>query len=519
MDDDAMVAMDEARGRWVLAAAVLGSAVSMVTGTVVNVALPTIQRDLGADTAGIQWVVNAYLITLSALLLLGGSAGDRFGRRRVFELGLVGFALASLACAVAPTLPLLVVARLLQGVAAAAVTPASLAILQAVFVPGDRARAIGAWSGLGGIAAAVGPLVGGLLVDAVGWRSVFLLPVPLALLAWAVARRHVPENRDLTTADADLDVGGGLIAAVALGGLSYALLEAPGRGPGTTVVVALVVGLAALAAFLPFEHRREDPMLPPGIFASGQFRAANAVTFVVYAALGGVFFLLVIHLQTVLGWSAVAAGAATLPITGLMLLLSSRSGALAQRIGPRIPLTVGPVVLAAGMVGMSTIGAGDEYVTGVLPWVVVFGLGLAALVAPVTAAALAAAEGEHTGVASAINNTVSRVAQLVAVAALPVLAGITGDAAADPAAFGDGFSRAMSITAGVSLAGGALAWLTIDPAVLDEDDDALERATVGRRYALHATDRAHVRHCAVDGAPVHVGWRDPDERRGVEHGG
>lgn len=494
MVDDVLVTFDERRGRWVLAAAVLGSAVSAVTGTVVNVALPSIQQDLGADTAGIQWIINAYLISLSALLLLGGSAGDRFGRRRVFEYGLLAFAAASLACAAAPTLPLLIVARLAQGVAAAAVTPASLAILQAVFIPQDRARAIGAWSGLGGIAAAIGPLLGGLLVDGVGWRSVFLLPVPLALFAWWVARTHVPETHDSGAVGAGLDIGGGLIAGLALGGLSYALLELPGRGLGPVTGTALAIGIVALVAFVPYERRQPNAMLPTGVFASRQFTAANAVTFVVYAALGGVFFLLVVHLQKVLGYSAIGAGAATLPITGLMLLLSSRSGALAQRIGARIPLTVGPVLLAGGMVGLSTIGAGDAYVTGILPWVIVFGLGLAALVAPVTAAALAAAEGDHAGVASAINNTVSRVAQLVAVAALPVLAGLTGDAAGDPARFQTGFSRAMLIAAGVAMAGAALAWLTIDDTVLDDD---------GTSAVQHCT------HCAIDGAPVHVIVAEP----------
>ncbi len=460
------VAFDSAAGRWVLAVAVLGSAMAFLDGTVVNVALPDIGRDLDASTSALQWMLNGYLLTLASLILLGGSLGDRHGRRRVFELGVGLFTAASLLCAVAPNAALLVVARLLQGVGGALLTPGSLAILEATFRPGDRARAIGAWSGLGGVAGALGPLLGGYLVDAVSWRAIFLINLPLGVFVIAMARRHVPETHD-PTASGQLDFAGAILAALGLAGVTYALIEAPGGGATPLILVAGIGGALALAAFLLAERRSPNPMMPLDIFRSRQFSAANLVTFAVYAALGGFFFLFVAFLQISLGYSPIAAGAASLPVTVLMLVLSARSGALAQRVGARIPLTVGPLVIAAGLLLLTRIEPGDSYLASVLPAVIVFGLGLVLVVAPVTATVLAAADARHSGIASGINNAVARVAGLLAVAVLPLIGGLTGDSFYDPSAMTDGFHIAMLACAALAVVGGILAWLTISGEVLE----------------------------------------------------
>lgn len=488
-------------GRWVLAVSVLGSAVAFLEATVVNVALPELGRDLDADVAGLQWTINGYLITLAALILLGGSLGDRYGRRRIFELGVVWFTVASLLCAVAPNVEVLTAARVVQGVGGALLTPASLAIIEASFHREDRAPAIGAWSALVGVGAAIGPLVGGYLVEAVSWRSIFLINVPLgAFVVWA-SRAHVPETRD-PTVSGRLDLQGSVLATVGLAGLTFALIQTPEEGIGSpTVVAAIIVGLAGLAGFLGTERRAAHPMLPLAIFSSRQFTSANLVTFVVYAALGGVFFLLVVFLQVALGYSPVAAGAASLPVTALMLLLSARVGALAQRIGPRLPLTAGPLLIAAGMVLMSGIDIGDSYVGAILPAVTVFGLGLSLVVAPVTATVLAAADPRHAGVASGINNAVARTAGLVAVAVLPLIAGLSGGDYQDPQAIADGFRTGMLTSAALAVSGSVLAFATIR-------NDVLERAQEPERAACrHALEQAPEHHCAVAGTPIHSATR------------
>lgn len=465
---------------------------AFLDGTVVNVALPTIGRDLGASTSALQWILNGYLLTLAALILLGGSLGDRYGRRRVFVSGAVLFTIASLLCAIAPSSQLLVLARLLQGVGGALLTPGSLAMIDASFRPDDRGRAIGAWAGFGGVATAVGPLLGGYLVGAVSWRAIFLINLPLGAFVVVMARRHVPETRD-PTASGRLDIQGAALAGVGLAGTTYALIEAPGKGASAAVLVGGVGGVLALVAFVLRERRATSPMMPLGMFRSRQFSAANLVTFVVYAALGGVFFLLVSFLQISLGYSPVAAGAASLPVTVLMLLFSARSGAVAQRIGPRIPLTVGPLVIAAGLLLMTRIDPGDSYVSSVLPAVVVFGLGLTLVVAPVTATVLAAADPRHSGIASGINNAVSRVAGLLAVAVLPLIAGLTGHKFYNPSSMTQGFHLAVVSCAILAALGGILAWFTISSNLLagEPSDDHAPPAPVSTSYS-----------CDVAGAPL-----------------
>jgi EmrB/QacA subfamily drug resistance transporter len=490
--------LDSRRGRWVLAAAVLGSAVAMLTGTVVNVALPAIGAGLDADTSDLQWVLNGYLLAVASLILVGGALGDRFGRRRVFVIGSIAFSLATLLCAVAPSIRALITFRVLQGIAAALLTPGSLSIIESVFHPADRGRAIGAWSALGGIAAAVGPVLGGWLVDIGSWRWVFYLNLPVAAAVVLVALRWVPETRD--PGESRLDPLGAATALLGLAGLTWALITAPDRGvtsPG--VLAAGTAGLLFLGAFITVEARNPDAMVPLRMFADSQFAAANAVTFVIYGALGGVFFLLVVYLQVALDFRAIVAGSALLPVTVIMLLLSSTAGDWAQRRGARNPLALGGLLIAAGMLLMARIAPGDGYLAGVVPAVVVFGLGLAFTVAPVTSAALAAADPRRTGVASGINNAVSRTAQLIAVAVVPWVAGLRGDDIGDAAAMAEGFPVAMRVVAGVAVAGAALAFLTLH-------DEPLARAG-------EVEEGPACMHCAVDGSPLRVTAEAPAQGR------
>ncbi|TDD27076.1 DHA2 family efflux MFS transporter permease subunit [Kribbella turkmenica] len=458
---DERIVFGTSRARWVLAATALGSGMAFLDGTVVNVALPAMGEELDADVAGLQWIVNGYMLPLSALILLSGSLGDRLGRRRVYVAGVVWFAVASVICTVAPTLEVMIAGRVLQGVGGALLTPGSLAILQTSFAPSDRGKAVGAWSGLTSVAAAVGPFVGGGLVDSGSWRLIFLLNIPIALMTVLVTVRHVPETRDETAAG-KLDITGAVVATLGLAGLTFGLISAGDRGWGDTLVlVSLMVGAVALAVFVEVERRSSHPMLPPGIFANIRFTGANLVTVVVYGGLGTATFLLVVYLQTVLGYSAVSAGAALLPMTALMLALSGYAGGLADRIGARIPMTVGPLLMAAGFLLMLRIEAGAGYVSAVLPAVAVLGLGLVATVAPLTATVLSSVEDHHAGIASGVNNAVARSAQLMAVAAIPIASGITGDSYREPDAFSNGFANALWISAALTAAGGVLAWITL----------------------------------------------------------
>jgi EmrB/QacA subfamily drug resistance transporter len=453
-------------GKWILLTTVLGSSMALLDSTVVNVALPAIGRDLDASLAALQWTVNGYMLSLAGLILLGGSLGDRFGRRRVFVIGVVWFAAASLLCGLAPDVGVLIAARVLQGAGGALLTPGSLAIIQATFHPDDRSRAVGLWSGFGGVGAAVGPFLGGWLVDGPGWRWVFLLNVPVALVCAPIAVRHVPES----TGGAPGPVGGGRthrgfdvlgagLGALSLALVTYALIEA--RNGSVLVPVAAVAGVAAGVAFVYVERRRPDPMMPLDIFASRQFTAVNLVTLCVYAAFGGFFFLTALQLQVVAGYSALQAGTALLPTTVLMLLFSARSGELSQRIGPRIPLTVGPLLCAAGMLLMLRVGEDASYVADVLPALLVMGLGMVTLVAPLTATVLASVDTGRAGLASGINNAAARAAGLVAVAALPLLTGMGPEAYRSAEAFDAAFRRAMPLCAGVLVVGAVLAFTTV----------------------------------------------------------
>lgn len=430
--------------------------------TVVNVALPRIGHEFDADISELQWVLNSYLLTLAALILLGGSLGDRFGRKRIFVLGAAWFTAASVLCGLAPTAEWLIAGRVLQGVGGALLAPGSLAILEAGFAREDRSRAIGIWSGLAGVSTAIGPPLGGWLVDAVSWRAVFFLNVPFGILVVLVSMRHIPESRD-ESLEGEIDFAGAGLAVVALGAISWALIEGPGRGFGAPeVLAALIVGLIAVALFLLRERRAREPMLPLELFRSRTFSAANMLTFVVYGAFGGALFLLTVLLQTGLGYSPLVAGLASLPVTVVMLFFSARSGALAQRIGPRLPLTVGPLVIAASLLAMHTIDVDSNYLTGVLPCVVLLAVGLVIVVAPVTATTLASAPDERAGVASAVSNAVSRTGQLFAIALLPAIGGLQGSEYDDPTAIVSAFQTAVLFSAGLCVIGAAVAWLMID---------------------------------------------------------
>jgi EmrB/QacA subfamily drug resistance transporter len=402
----------------ILVAAILGTTVVTVDATVVNVALPAIEEDLGGGLAGQQWTANAYLVTLGSLLLIGGSLGDIFGERRVFALGVAGFGATSLACAVAPTVEILVAARALQGVAGAVLTPAALAVIVANFEPSERGKAVGAWTAWGGIGTVLGPLVGGQLVDAASWRWIFAINVPIVIVTMLLMLRVVPQARERDP-EARVDVIGALLCAFGLAGLTFGLIEQPLRGWGDPVVaLPLVLGALLFAAFLVWEARTPHPMLPLSLFRRHNFAIGNIETFAMYGGLGLLFFFLILFLQQVAGYSALAAGSASIPVTLLMFALSMRFGALADRHGPRFFMGVGPLVTAAGLALFLRLDADVDYLTDLLPALLVFGVGLSMTVAPLTATVLADADDSNAGIASGVNNAIARVASLVAIAAV-----------------------------------------------------------------------------------------------------
>jgi len=465
-----------------------------IDGTVVGIALPSIGREFHATVGALQWVVTGYLLTQAALLLTGGSLGDHYGRRRVFCVGAAWFAIASAACAVASSTTALIVTRSLQGVGAALLTPGSLAILQASFDRDDRGRAIGTWSGLGGVATAAGPLLGGYLITAASWRWIFLINLPIGAVVLFLSVRHVPESHD-PTASRHIDFVGALVATLALAGLTYGLIEGPTRGwREWSVLVMLAVGVLGSIAFVVVERASPAPMLPLEVFGVRQFTVTNAVTFIVYAALGGTLFLLPVQLQVVDHYTPLESGLALLPITVIMLVLSARSGRLASRIGPRLQMSLGPIVVGAGLALLARTTADASYVSGVLPAILVFGLGLAITVAPLTATALGSVPVEHAGLASAVNNDVARVGGLIAVAVLPAMAGISGTSYLHPAELSSGFRRAVLIAALTCVAGGVNAAVGIR--------NPTREPSPPKEAMTGVPARVECLHCALDAAPL-----------------
>jgi EmrB/QacA subfamily drug resistance transporter len=422
-----VTAVDVKRGA--LMAAILGSSVVAVDATVVNVALPAVANDLGGGLAGQQWVANSYLLTLGALILVSGSLSDLYGERRVFTLGVAGFGVASLLCALAPTVELLVVARGLQGVAGALLTPASLAIIVAVFPESERGAAIGSWTAWGGIGYLLGPIIGGQIVDSVSWRWVFGLNVPLVLLTLVLARQYVPAGRDLGHSRPGLDLIGALLCATALAGISFGLIEQPMRGWSDPLVsVPLVGGVLLFAAFVLYELRTPAPMLPLSLFKRRNFTVANVETLAMYGGMAVQGFFLTLFLQQVAGFSALEAGSAGLLPTLMMFLLSRRFGALSDRHGPRLFMSVGPLLVAAGFLLLLRLDASTSYLTDLVPALLLYSLGLAVTVSPLTATVLADADESDAGIASAVNNAIARVAGLLATAAVgAALAGFYAD--------------------------------------------------------------------------------------------
>ncbi len=450
-------------GRWTIAVTVLGSGVVFIDGTVVNVALPGMARDLGLGMAGVQWVLNGYFLSLGALMLLGGSLGDRHGHRRVFLLGCVAFAAFSLLCALAPGLVLLVAFRMGQGIAGALIVPSSLAILGTAFAHEARGAAIGAWSAWSAISTAVGPVLGGWLVDVGSWRWVFGLMVPLSLFAALIgAWRLPPATPDAGSRPRGLDWRGAALVTTGLAATFGALISGQERGfTDPWIVAGLAGGPAILLAFALVEARVRNPLVPPGLFRNLQFAGGNLVTLLTYTALSALFFLLVVHLQTGLGYSALAAGAALLPVNAFMLLLSSHAGRLGARIGPGWPVAAGALLAGAGMLLLSRIGTEAGYVEGVLPGLSLFGLGLATLVAPLTDAVLSAAGEERAGVASGVNNAIARLAGLMGTATLPLVVGLGGLDELRGAAFVTGYRHALLVGAALCVVAAGVAPLTL----------------------------------------------------------
>jgi len=479
--------LHSARGRIALVATVGASGMAALDATVVNVALPHIGTDFDASVSALQWVLTGYLLALASLILLGGALGDRYGRRKVFVVGTLWFAAASLLCGAAPNIDVLIAARVLQGVGAALLTPGSLAILQASFRENDRAAAVGAWSGLGGVAGAIGPFVGGWLVDGPGWRWAFLINVPVAALVVVCARVAVPESRDPHAARG-LDLIGAALAVVSLGAATWSLTEAGPRGwTNPAVVGAGVVAAVGTGVFVRRMRHTHDPLVPPALFRSREFTVTNLATVLLYSALGVTFFLVVYQLQVAAGWSALRAGTALMPATLLMLAFSSRSGALAQRIGPRLQLTVGPLLAAGGLLLLARVGSDASWTVHVLPGAVVFGLGLVTFVAPLTATVMGSVDPDHVSVASGVNNAIARTASLAALAVIPVVSGLT--AATGAAEVTHAYRVSLVIAACLAVAAAPLCFLGLAPKVRT-------RRSARRVY------------CAVDGPPI-----QPDPQR------
>jgi EmrB/QacA subfamily drug resistance transporter len=475
------LALRSTRGRIALVAAVSASSMAMLDSTVVSVALPHIGAATDASVSALQWVLTGYLLARASLILLGGALGDRYGRRKVFVAGTVWFAAASLLCGVAPNIEVLVFARVLQGVGAALLTPGSLAILQASFREDDRAKAVGAWSGLGGVAAGIGPFVGGWLVDGPGCRWAFLINLPVAAIAVAAARFAVPESRD-PHATGRVDARGAGLAVVGLGAATWALTEAGPRGWTDALVIAGdVLAVVAGVAFVVHLRRAPDPLVPPTLFQSREFTVTNLATVLLFAAYGISFFLVAYELQVGVGWSALKSGTALVPTTILMFLFSAKSGALAERIHPRVQLTIGPLLMAAGLLLLTRIGPDASWATDVLPGSIVLGLGLVTFLAPLTATVMASVSSDHVSIASGVNNAIARTANLAALAVIPVVSGLSS--ATGAAEVTHAFRVSLVIAAAIAAAAAPI-------------------SLIGLSSPVRARRSARRLYCSVDGPPL-----------------
>jgi EmrB/QacA subfamily drug resistance transporter len=464
VNETRQIRLDTPAGRGVIMATVIGSGMSFLDGLIVNIALPQIDEELGLGVNGLQWIVSGYLLTLSSLLLLGGALGDIYGRRRIYLAGLIVFVASSMLCGAAPNSGTLIAARALQGIGGAFMVPASLAIIQAVFIEQDRGKAIGSWTGLGTFFTAFGPFVGGVFVTYISWRWAFFINVPLGLVTWWATIRFIPETKSTKNADepARLDFLGATLCALALGSLTYWVIESANDNTGSLPIAAGVTGVLALAVFVFWESKARQPIMPLHLFRSAQFNWINICTIIFYGAFVGGSTFLGIQLQVDLDYTPLGSAVATLPVSACMILLSGRFGAWGQRIGPKIPMTVGPIMVAVSMALMADIHDGRNYWTFVLPSVLLWGTGLAMVVAPLTSSALAAADQRYVGVASAINNAASRVGQSFAIALLPVLAGMSSSASLSGPEFQAGYPRAMHIAAALCAASAVVALVFVN---------------------------------------------------------
>jgi EmrB/QacA subfamily drug resistance transporter len=466
------IRIDSPAGRGALATTILASGMVFLDGTVANVATKRIGVEFNASFASLQWVLNGYALALASLILLGGSLGDHFGRRKVYQIGIVWFAGASLLCAIAPSVEVLIVARVLQGIGGALLTPGSLALIQASFHREDTGRAVGIWSGMSGVSTAIGPILGGYLVDHVSWRWAFGINAPLALAAIVLGLRYLPESQSHQD-ESRLDFTGTVLISLSLAGLTYGTTLAGDTGWGPTALGCTLAGVVLLAVFALVESRISSPLVPPRLFANRAFDGANLMTFMTYGAMGAVFFLFVLNLQVSAHYGALAAGLATLPITILLLFLSPRAGALSARIGPRLPMTLGPLIAAAGIALTARIDEQHHnYLIDVLPGMIVFGLGLACLVAPLTSTVMSSAPADDVGIASGVNNAVARSASLLAVAVIPPLAGLTGEKYRVPELMAHGYRITVAICIAVLIVGALAVTLTVPrTSVLQETSD------------------------------------------------